>query len=70
MGQTTAQGTQNGKGTASLVIGIIAILLCGGGVILPILAITFGWTGSVLVSIMTEFGKLDRARAEARRKRE
>jgi hypothetical protein len=33
----------------------------------PIIAIsglfTFGWTGSVLVSIMTEFGKLDRARA-------
>lgn len=24
---------------------------------------TFGWTGSVLVSIMTEFGKLDRIRA-------
>lgn len=45
VGQTTVQGTQNGKGTASLVIGIIAILLCGGGVILPILAITFGWTG-------------------------
>ena len=35
----------------------------------PIIAIsglfTFGWTGSVLVSIMTEFGKLDRARAKA-----
>lgn len=34
----------------------------------PIIAIsglfTFGWTGSVLVSIMTEFGKLDRARAK------
>ena len=25
---------------------------------------TFGWTSSVLVSIMTEFGKLDRMRAE------
>ena len=25
---------------------------------------TFGWTGSVLVSIMTEFGKLDRLRAK------
>lgn len=25
---------------------------------------TFGWTGSVLVSIMTEFGKLDRTRAK------
>ena len=25
---------------------------------------TFGWTGSVLVSIMTEFGKLDRVRAK------
>ena len=24
---------------------------------------TFGWTGSVLVSIMTEFSKLDRLRA-------
>ena len=24
---------------------------------------TFGWTGSVLVSIMTDFDKLDRARA-------
>ena len=39
----------------------------------PIIAMsglfTFGWTGSVLVSIMTEFGKLDRARAEARRKK-
>jgi Ion channel len=34
----------------------------------PIIAIsglfTFGWTGSVLVSIMTEFNKLDRARAK------
>ena len=34
----------------------------------PIMAMsglfTFGWTGSVLVSIMTEFGKLDRARAK------
>jgi len=33
----------------------------------PIIAMsglfTFGWTGSVLVSIMTEFGKLDRLRA-------
>lgn len=33
----------------------------------PIIAMsglfTFGWTGSVLVSIMTEFGKLDRVRA-------
>lgn len=26
---------------------------------------TFGWTGSVLVSIMTEFGKLDRSRAKS-----
>jgi len=34
----------------------------------PIMAMsglfTFGWTGSVLVSIMTEFGKLDRVRAK------
>ena len=34
----------------------------------PIIAMsglfTFGWTGSVLVSIMTEFGKLDRVRAK------
>ncbi|MEQ1950037.1 ion channel [Mesorhizobium yinganensis] len=34
----------------------------------PIIAMsglfTFGWTGSVLVSIMTEFGKLDRLRAK------
>jgi hypothetical protein len=34
----------------------------------PIIAMsglfTFGWTGSVLVSVMTEFGKFDRARAE------
>ena len=34
----------------------------------PIIAIsglfTFGWTGSVLVSIMTEFGRLDRDRAK------
>jgi hypothetical protein len=30
---------------------------------------TFGWTGSVLVSVMNEFSKLDRARAEHRRKR-
>jgi ion channel len=39
----------------------------------PIIAMsglfTFGWTGSVLVSIMTEFGKLDRARAEIRKRR-
>jgi len=28
---------------------------------------TFGWTGSVLVTIMTEFGKLDRVRAGQRR---
>ncbi|PSJ52112.1 ion channel [Kumtagia ephedrae] len=34
----------------------------------PIIAMsglfTFGWTASVLVSVMTEFGKLDRLRAE------
>ncbi|RUU44976.1 MULTISPECIES: ion channel [unclassified Mesorhizobium] len=34
----------------------------------PIIAMsglfTFGWTGSVLVSIMTEFGRLDRVRAK------
>lgn len=34
----------------------------------PIIAMsglfTFGWTGSILVSIMTEFGKLDRIRAK------
>ncbi|MBB3146356.1 hypothetical protein FHS21_002771 [Phyllobacterium trifolii] len=34
----------------------------------PVIAIsglfTFGWTGSVLVSIMTEFGRLDRERAK------
>jgi hypothetical protein len=30
---------------------------------------TFGWTGSVLVSMMNEFAKLDRARAERRRQR-
>jgi hypothetical protein len=34
----------------------------------PIIAIsglfTFGWTASILVSIMTEFGRLDRARAK------
>jgi len=34
----------------------------------PIMAVsglfTFGWTGSVLVSIMTEFGKLDRGQAK------
>jgi len=34
----------------------------------PIIAMsglfTFGWTGSVLVSVMTEFGKFDRVRAE------
>ena len=45
VGTTTVPGQQNGKGTASLIIGIIAILLCGGGFILPLLAITFGWTG-------------------------
>lgn len=37
----------------------------------PIIAMsglfTFGWTGSVLVSIMTEFGKLDRSRARGKR---
>ena len=40
----------------------------------PIIAMsglfTFGWTGSVLVSIMTEFGKLDRSRASEDRKRD
>jgi hypothetical protein len=25
---------------------------------------TFGWTGSVLVSVMTDFGRLDRLRAK------
>jgi hypothetical protein len=39
----------------------------------PIIAMsglfTFGWTGSVLVSIMTEFGKLDRVRAREMRDR-
>ena len=38
----------------------------------PIIAMsglfTFGWTGSVLVRIMTEFGKLDRSRRPAARK--
>ncbi len=37
----------------------------------PIIAMsglfTFGWTASVLVSIMTEFGKLDRGRARTMR---
>jgi hypothetical protein len=37
----------------------------------PIIAIsglfTFGWTGSVLVSIMTDFGRLDKSRAKDRR---
>jgi hypothetical protein len=37
----------------------------------PIIAMsglfTFGWTGSVLVSIMTELSKLDRVRAKQRR---
>ncbi len=36
----------------------------------PIIAMsglfTFGWTGSVLVNIMTEFGKLDKIRARRR----
>jgi hypothetical protein len=31
---------------------------------------TFGWTGSVLVGIMTEFGQLDRNRARRREKSE
>ncbi|MDQ1249140.1 MAG: hypothetical protein QG597_3514 [Actinomycetota bacterium] len=44
VGQTVVQGEQNGLGTASLVIGIIAVCLCGGG-ILAILAIVFGNTG-------------------------
>jgi hypothetical protein len=39
----------------------------------PIIAMsglfTFGWTGSVLVNIMTEFSKYDRARAERRKGR-
>lgn len=39
----------------------------------PIIAMsglfTFGWTGSVLVSIMTEFGKLDRVRAKGQKGR-
>ena len=39
----------------------------------PIIAMsglfTFGWTGSVLVNIMTEFGKVDRKRSEARSNR-
>ena len=37
----------------------------------PIIAIsglfTFGWTGSVLVNVMTDFGKLDKTRAKERR---
>jgi len=37
----------------------------------PIIAMsglfTFGWTGSVLVSIMTEYGSLDRVRARGRK---
>jgi len=40
----------------------------------PIIAMsglfTFGWTGSVLVGIMTEYGKLDRSRARRREKTE
>jgi hypothetical protein len=40
----------------------------------PIIAMsgvfTFGWTGSILVSIMTEFGKLDRSKASELRKGE
>jgi hypothetical protein len=40
----------------------------------PIIAMsglfTFGWTGSVLVGIMTEFGQLDRNRARRREKGE
>ena len=39
----------------------------------PIIAMsglfTFGWTGSVLVNIMTDFGKADRMRADARSNR-
>ena len=39
----------------------------------PIIAMsglfTFGWTGSVLVSIMTDFGKLDKVRARESRDR-
>ncbi|UVC14461.1 ion channel [Mesorhizobium onobrychidis] len=39
----------------------------------PIIAMsglfTFGWTGSVLVSIMTDFGKLDKVRAKDLRDR-
>jgi len=38
----------------------------------PIIAMsglfTFGWTASVLVSVMTEFGRMDRARAERHKK--
>jgi hypothetical protein len=45
VGQATVQGAQNGRGTAALVLGIIAVVLCGGGLILPILAISFGWIG-------------------------
>ena len=45
VGETTVQGQKNGTGVASLIIGIFAVLLCGGGFILPLLAITFGWTG-------------------------
>lgn len=45
VGASPAQGRRNGMGVASLVIGICAVLLCGGGFIGPILAITFGWTG-------------------------
>jgi Ion channel len=40
----------------------------------PIIAMsglfTFGWTGSVLVSIMTDFGRLDRSRARDEQGRE
>lgn len=42
------QQMRNGKGTASLVLGIISMVLCGGGLIIPLLALVFGRQGMTL----------------------
>lgn len=45
IGTASQPARRNGKGTASLVLGIISVLLCGGGLLLPILAVVFGRQG-------------------------
>jgi hypothetical protein len=58
---TPATGIRNGTGTAALVLGIIAIVLCWtviGGIVLGILAVIFGFIGR---------GRVKRGEADNRR---